>query len=137
MQRFVGSKSSKAEWILSVVVYGIMVGSGFFGLYDAWKHHSPPTYYATLIFAIILCGVMAVFSVPYVLKTFAVYEVDAAELIQREVFRSRRMRWRDVAKVRERAGMHESSITLTDNGGEQMTISLNLLEHRGDGLRAL
>src|SRR4051812_41429854 len=107
MQRFAGSKSSKAEWVVCVVLYAAMVGLGVFGLYDAWKHHSPPTYYAVSLLAITLSGGMGALSIPYLLKTFAVYEADDAELIQRGVLGIKHMRWRDIAQLNERSGIHD------------------------------
>lgn len=138
MQRFAGSKSSKFEWLFCVLAYAGMMGLGFFGLYDADRHSPHPGYFGVCLASIGLFGVIGAGAIAYFLIVHTVYEADDAELIQRGAFgRIRRMRWRDIAQMNERSGIHDSSITLTDNGGEKMRIQLSLLEESGAGLRAL
>ena len=93
---------------------------GCYALYDALKHHSQPGTYGVALACIALFGLMGSGSISYLIATFTIYEADDSQIIQRSLFHIRRMQWRDVVKLNEGSGTADSSMTLTDNGGQKL-----------------
>lgn len=88
-----------------------------------------------LVVAVGLFGLMSAAMLPYVLRSFTVYETDDEQLVERSLFATRRLRWRDIAEYDEGGGTSVSRITLIDNGGARFSIPFDLLLARGKGLR--
>src|SRR5437868_6846116 len=115
MHRFVGSRSSKLEWIFNMLVCAVMGGALFTALHNAWKHGPQPILYGLALACILLIGGLSAWSVHNLLDTFTVYEADETDLTQRDVFGTRHMRWRDIVRLHERLDMHDSQVALVDS----------------------